>query len=110
MNYDVSISNQRLDRNNRMVYTITENMFTKRNSMTRSELIKLICKKNDISISELARRIGQTPQNFNKKILRNTISDDELSRILLELEVVYEQKIKFADGSSMEMKQDQNSL
>ncbi|MDY5991488.1 MAG: XRE family transcriptional regulator, partial [Oscillospiraceae bacterium] len=34
--------------------------------MTRSELIKIICQKNNISLSELARRIGQTPQNFNK--------------------------------------------
>lgn len=78
--------------------------------MTRSELIKIICQKNNISLSELARKMGQTPQNFNKKILRNTVSDDELSRILLELQVVYEQKIKFADGTSMEMKLDQKLL
>ena len=74
--------------------------------MTRSELVKLICQKNNISLSELARRIGQTPQNFNKKILRNTVSDDELSRILLEMQVIYEQKIKFADETSIEMKTD----
>ena len=77
-----------------------------RNTVTRSELVKLICQKNNISLSELARRIGQTPQNFNKKILRNTVSDDELSRILLEMQVIYEQKIKFADGTSIEMKTD----
>ena len=74
--------------------------------MIRSEIVKLICQKNNISLSELARRIGQTPQNFNKKILRNTVSDDELSRILLEMQVVYEQKINFADGTSIEMKTD----
>lgn len=72
--------------------------------MTRSELIKTICEKNNISLSELARKIGQTPQNFNKKILRNTVSDDELFMILLEMQVVYEQKIKFPDGTSIEMK------
>lgn len=74
--------------------------------MTRSELIKIICQKNNISLSELARRIGQTPQNFNKKILRNTISDDELSKILLVLNIEYEQKIRFSDGTSIEMKTD----
>ena len=63
-------------------------------------------KKNNISLSELARRIGQTPQNFNKKILRNTISDDELSKILLVLNIEYEQKIRFSDGTSIEMKTD----
>ena len=74
--------------------------------MTRSELIKIICQKNNISLSELARRIGQTPQNFNKKILRNMISDDELSKILLVLNIEYEQKIRFSDGTSIEMKTD----
>ena len=69
--------------------------------MTRSELIKIICQKNNISLSELARKIGQTPQNFNKKILRNTVSDEELSEILVGLNVLYEQKLEFLDGSSI---------
>ena len=72
--------------------------------MTRAELIKMICQKNNISISELARRIGQTPQNFNKKILRNTVSDEELFEIFEKLNVVYEQKIKFADNTMLEIK------
>ena len=75
-----------------------------RNTMTRSELIKFICQKNNISLSELARKIGQTPQNFNKKILRNTVSDEELTEIFLSLNVVYEQKIKFKDGTSVNFK------
>ena len=54
--------------------------------------------------SELARKIGQTPQNFNKKILRNTVSDEELSVIFLKLKVVHEQKLYFEDGSSIELK------
>lgn len=72
-----------------------------RNTMTRSELIKIICQKNNISLSELARRIGQTPQNFNKKILRNTVTDEELSEIISALNIVYEQKIKFYDCSTI---------
>lgn len=70
--------------------------------MTRSELIKIICQKNNTSISELARKIGQTPQNFNKKILRNTLSDEELAEIFLVLNIVYEQRIKFSDGTEIE--------
>lgn len=95
-----------LDNNNQMVYNIIHKYILGRNTMTRSELIKIICQKNNISLSELARRIGQTPQNFNKKILRNTISDDELSKILLVLNIEYEQKIRFSDGTSIEMKTD----
>ena len=75
--------------------------------MTRSELVKLICQKNNISISELARKIGQTPQNFNKKLLRNTLSETEFSMILLELNVSYEQTIKFSDGSLVNFRQNE---
>ena len=86
-----------------MVYNIIHKDVLGRNAMTRSELIKIICQKNNISISELARKIGQTPQNFNKKIARNTITDEELSKILLELNVLYEQKLEFSDGSIVRM-------
>ena len=72
--------------------------------MTRSELIKIICQKNNISLSELAKKIGQTPQNFNKKILRNTVSDEEISEVLSALNVIYEQKIKFKDGTEVELR------
>ena len=87
-----------------MVYNIIHKYILGRNTMTRSELIKIICQKNNISLSELARKIGQTPQNFNKKILRNTVSDEELSVIFLKLKVVHEQKLYFEDGSSIELK------
>ena len=103
---DYLLNEDSLDNNNQMVYNIIHKYILGRNTMTRSELIKIICQKNNISLSELARRIGQTPQNFNKKILRNTISDDELSKILLVLNIEYEQKIRFSDGTSIEMKTD----
>ena len=38
--------------------------------MTTAEMIKEPCEQMNISVSELARRIGQTPQNFNKKLQR----------------------------------------
>lgn len=75
--------------------------------MTRSDLIKFACQKNNMSISELARKIGQTPQNLNKKLLRNTVSDEELSEIFMKLNIVYEQKIRFSDNSLLEVKSDQ---
>ena len=49
--------------------------------MNTSEQIKELCREEKISIAELARRIGQTPQNFNKKLKRNTISTEELISI-----------------------------
>jgi predicted transcriptional regulator len=34
--------------------------------MTTSDMIRELCEKMNISISELARQIGRTPQNFKK--------------------------------------------
>lgn len=34
--------------------------------MTMSYLIRKLCEEKHISLAELCRRIGQTPQNFNK--------------------------------------------
>lgn len=42
--------------------------------MTTSDMIRQLCEKKNISLAELCRRIGQTPQNFNKKLKRNTVS------------------------------------
>lgn len=36
--------------------------------MTTSDMIRTLCEKQNISLAELSRRIGQTPQNFNKKL------------------------------------------
>ena len=57
--------------------------------MNTSSLIKNLCK--EISISELAQRIGQTPQNFNKKLKRETVNTEELKLIADELGIIFEQ-------------------
>ena len=44
--------------------------------MTTAEMIKELCEQMNVSVSELARRIGQTPQNFNKKLKRETVTFD----------------------------------
>ena len=49
--------------------------------MKTSDLVRELCKKQHISLAELSRRIGQTPQNLNKKLKRDTLSVDELKQI-----------------------------
>lgn len=66
--------------------------------MTTSDMIRELCEKKRISIAELCRNIGQTPQNFNKKLKRETISLDELTLIAEVMEVGYEQAFIFPDG------------
>lgn len=59
--------------------------------MKTSDLIRKLCDEHNISIAELARKMGQSPQNFDKKLKRNTISQSELNQIAVALGVAYEQ-------------------
>lgn len=61
-------------------------------------MIKELCEQMHLSVSELARRIGQTPQNFNKKLQRETVSLDELNTIADVLGVQFEQRFILPDG------------
>ena len=59
--------------------------------MITSEQIRVLCVRIGVRLSELARRINQTPQNFNAKLKRNTIIQDGLNQIAKALDVTYEQ-------------------
>lgn len=66
--------------------------------MTTSDMIRELCEKMNISLAELCRRIGQTPQNFNKKLKRETVSFEEMMAIAEVLGVRYEQAFIMPDG------------
>ena len=66
--------------------------------MTTSEQIRDLCVRTGVSLSELARRINQTPQNFNAKLKRNTITQGELNQIAKVLDVKYEQYFVLGNG------------
>ena len=66
--------------------------------MTTSDMIRQLCKQKNISLAELSRRIGQTPQNFNKKLKRGTVSFEEMMMIARVLEVRYEQTFILPNG------------
>ena len=69
--------------------------------MTTSEQIRVLCVRTGVSLSELARRINQTPQNFNAKLKRNTITQDELNQITKVLGATYEQYFVLANGDQV---------
>lgn len=69
--------------------------------MTTSDMIRQLCEKMNISQAELCRRIGQTPQNFNKKLKRGTVSFEEMMAIAEVLGVGYEQAFVLPDGSKI---------
>lgn len=71
--------------------------------MTTSEMVRELCEKMNISISELARRIGQSPQNFNKKLQRGTVNAEEMLEIANTLDIVFEQRFVIGRKDTIEM-------
>ena len=69
--------------------------------MKTSDMIRELCSKKNIRISELARRIDQTPQNFGKKLKRDTVTLDELKQIAVVMEFTFEQSFILPDGEQI---------
>lgn len=66
--------------------------------MTTSDMIRMLCERKSISLAELCRRSGQTPQNFSKKLKRGTVSYEEMIAIAEVLNVKYEQVFILPNG------------
>lgn len=59
------------------------------------EDLKILALKRGISLSELARRLGESPQNYNLKFKRNSIKDHDLKESAKALG--YDVKITYID-------------
>ena len=69
--------------------------------MKTSDMIRQLCEQMNISVSELARRLGQSPQNFGKKLKRETITFEELKTIADVMDVKFEQTFILPDGNEI---------
>ena len=69
--------------------------------MTTSEMIKVLCVRMGISVSELARRIDQSPQNFSAKLKRDSVTRQEIKRIADVMSVDYEQSFILPNGEKI---------
>lgn len=49
--------------------------------MQPSQQIKLLCLKCGISLSELARRLGKSPQSFTQKLNRENLNLNDIDNI-----------------------------
>ena len=67
--------------------------------MTISEQIKVLCVRSDISVAELARRIGTTPQNFSGKMKRESFTIAELEDIAVNSS--FERKFVLKNGEKV---------
>ena len=69
--------------------------------MKTSDMIRRLCEQMNISVSELARRLDQSPQNFGKKLKRETITLEELKAIADVMDVKFEQSFILSDGKEI---------
>lgn len=61
--------------------------------------IKMLCVKLNISVSELARKCGKSPQAFNQKLKRGTLTPTDLFKIAEVVGCQYESVFIFPDGT-----------
>jgi transcriptional regulator with XRE-family HTH domain len=66
--------------------------------LTISEQIRDVCTRLNVSIAELARRTGQSPQCLNGKLNRESFTINELSKIADVLGITFERHFVFING------------
>lgn len=66
--------------------------------MTIAEQIRILCVRKKISVAELSRRLGSSPQNFNSKLKRDNFSVYEMMSIADALDISYHQYFQLENG------------
>ena len=69
--------------------------------MAVSEQIKILCVKLNISVSELARLYGASPQAFIQKMKRETFAPAELKKVAEVAGCKYESSFILSDGDKV---------
>ena len=65
--------------------------------MRIDEQLKKVCVKNNVSFSEIARRLNKSPQAFSQKIKRGNFTIDELKDIAIVTGCKVECSLVFPD-------------
>ena len=69
--------------------------------LTTSEQIRMVLMKKKLTIGALANMLGQSRQNFSIKLSRDNFSIAELKAIAKVLEIEFESKFIFPDGTKI---------
>ena len=67
--------------------------------MTTAQKINMALAYKGISQAELARRIGTTPSNLNRKVKRNTLTKEEMEKIARALGGSWRAEFVFENGT-----------
>lgn len=69
--------------------------------MAVSEQLKILCVKLGISVSELGRMSGKSPQAFNQKVKRESFTVEELKQIAEAAGCKYEGSFILPNGEKV---------
>lgn len=69
--------------------------------MAVSEQMKILCVKLGISVSELGRLVGKSPQAFTQKMKRESFTVDELKEIAKVVGCSYEGSFTLPNGDKV---------
>ena len=69
------------------------------NNMTLQQRVKASCELADISLTELANKLGMSQQNFSKRLKTGKFTQDELERIAKALGATYVSAFVFPNGT-----------
>lgn len=69
--------------------------------MSVSEQIKILCVKLNISVSELARKSGSSPQAFSQKMKREGFTPNELKELAAVAGCEYETSFILPSGDKV---------
>ena len=69
--------------------------------MTISEQIKVLCVRSNISLAELARRIGTSPQSLNAKMKRESFTVSDLDTIADAVGAKFIRKFELYNGEEV---------
>jgi len=69
--------------------------------MNISEQIRMLCGRLNISQAELARRMGQAPQNFSQKMKRESFTVEELEKVAEAAGASFVRKFVFSNGEEI---------
>lgn len=69
--------------------------------MTISEQIKILCIRSNISMAELARRLGKSPQALNAKLKRESFTIEELDIIAEAVDAKFLRSFELSTGDKV---------
>ena len=82
-------------------FIIVADSYRKVTTMTISEQIKVLCVRSNISVAELARRLGKSPQTFNAKMKRESFTIEELDIIADAVNAKFFRNFELSSGDKI---------